>query len=159
MTLRLFFTGIADRWPVLVTPGEPGWRKTMGTKTVLIVDDEMDMRLYLSTLLESHGYQPLTRRDGSDGMDSVREKRPDLIILDIMMPGEGGVKMYSRLKSDPAYADIPVIMLSAVAKPSFRHFLTMLNAQHSYPVPEPRAYLEKPVDHEQLIQLVRDAIG
>ena len=131
----------------------------MGEKTVLIVDDEMDMRLYLSTLLESHGYRPLTRRDGRDGMTSLREDRPDLIILDIMMPGDGGVKMYSRLKSDEEFADIPVIMLSAVAESSFRHFLTMLNAQQARPVPEPLAYLEKPVDHDQLIQIVRHTIG
>lgn len=131
----------------------------MGKKTILIVDDEMDMRLYLSTLLESHGYRPLTRRDGKDGLVSIREDRPDLVLLDIMMPGDGGVKMYRRLKGDPALTDIPVIMLSAVTASSFRHFLTMLNAQQATPVPEPDYYLEKPVDHDQLIQLVRDTIG
>jgi len=131
----------------------------MGAKTILIVDDEMDMRLYLATLLESHGYRPLTRRDGKDGMDSLHADRPDLIILDIMMPGDGGVKMFSRLKGDKAFADIPVIMLSAVAETSFRHFLTMLNAQKRHPVPAPTAYLEKPVDHDRLIQIVRATIG
>lgn len=131
----------------------------MGEKTVLIVDDEMDMRLYLSTLLESNGYRPLTRRDGTDGMASVRADRPDLIILDIMMPGDGGVTMYSQLKSDAAWADIPVIMLSAVAEPSFRHFLSMVNAQRSTSLPEPRAYLEKPVAPDELIQVVRGIIG
>jgi CheY-like chemotaxis protein len=131
----------------------------MGEKTVLIVDDEMDMRLYLSTLLESHGYRPVARRDGTDGMASVHKDRPDLIILDIMMPGDGGVVMYGRLKSEPALADIPVIMLSAVAESSFRHFLTMLNAQRSTPIPEPRAYLEKPVEHDHLLQVVHDVIG
>lgn len=131
----------------------------MGEKTVLIVDDEMDMRLYVSTLLESHGYRPIARRDGEDGMTSVHEHRPDLIILDIMMPGDGGVVMYSRLKNDPDLAAIPVVMLSAVSRSSFRHFLAMLNAQRSTPIPEPRAYLEKPVEHDHLIQVVRDAIG
>ena len=131
----------------------------MGEKKVLIVDDEMDMRLYLSTLLESHGYRPITRRDGKDGMTSVREDGPDLIILDIMMPGDGGVAMYSRLKNEAVYADIPVIMLSGVSAASFRHFLAMLNARRARPVPEPVAYLEKPVDHDQLLQLVRDTIG
>ena len=131
----------------------------MGEKTVLIVDDEMDMRLYLSTLLESNGYRPITRRDGKDGMASVRDDRPDLIILDIMMPGDGGVAMYSRLKNEASYADIPVIMLSAVSAASFRHFLAMLNARSASPVPEPIAYLEKPVDHDQLLQLVQDTIG
>lgn len=131
----------------------------MGEKTVLIVDDEMDMRLFLSTLLESNGYRPITRRDGKDGMTSVREDRPDLIILDIMMPGDGGVAMYSRLKNEAAYAAIPVIVLSAVSASSFRHFLAMLNARRARPVPEPVAYLEKPVDHDQLLQLVQDTIG
>lgn len=131
----------------------------MGEKTILIVDDEMDMRLFLSTLLESHGYRPVTRRDGKDGMTSVCEDRPDLILLDIMMPGDGGVTMYSRLKSDTAYADIPVIMLSAVSASSFRHFLAMLNAQRPRPIPEPLAYLEKPVDHDQLMALVHETIG
>ena len=131
----------------------------MGEKTVLIVDDEMDMRLYLSTLLESNGYQPVARRNGVDGLSSVQEKRPDLILLDIMMPGDGGVVLYSRLKNDPDLADIPVIMLSAVSEASFRHFLTMLNAQRNAPVPEPQAYLEKPVEHEHLLQVVRDVIG
>lgn len=131
----------------------------MGEKTVLIVDDEMDMRLYLSTLLESHGYRPVARRDGVDGLTSIRESRPDLILLDIMMPGDGGVVMYRRLKNDPDLAGIPVVMLSAVSESSFRHFLTMLNAQAAAPIPEPQAYLEKPVEHEHLLQVVRDVIG
>jgi hypothetical protein len=50
-------------------------------------------------------------------------------------------------------------MLSAVSEASFRHFLTMLNAQRSTPIPEPQAYLEKPVEHEHLLQVVRDVIG
>lgn len=131
----------------------------MGEKTVLIVDDEMDMRLYLSTVLESHGYRPVARRDGTDGMTSIGEERPDLIILDIMMPGDGGVRMYSRLKGDPDLADIPVIMFSAVAASSFRHYLTMLNAQRDTPIPEPSAYLEKPVEPDQLMQVVRSVVG
>jgi len=131
----------------------------MGEKCVLIVDDEMDMRLYLSTLLESNGYRPVARRNGADGLTSVQENRPDLILLDIMMPGDGGVVLYSRLKSDPDLAGIPVVMLSAVSEASFRHFLTMLNARRTTPIPEPQAYLEKPVEHEHLLQVVRDVIG
>ena len=67
--------------------------------------------------------------------------------------------MYGRLKADPALAQIPVIMLSAVAERSFRHYLAMLNAQSPQPVPDPVAYLEKPVDHERLLERIRQTIG
>ena len=131
----------------------------MAHKKILVVDDEMDMRFYVSALLESHGYQAVATRDGKEGMQKARDDRPDLIILDIMMPGDGGVKMYARLQEDPALAQIPVIMLSAVAERSFRHYLAMLNAQSGQPVPDPVAYLEKPVDHERLLERIRQTIG
>ena len=131
----------------------------MAKKKILVVDDEMDMRFYVTALLESNGYQALAMRDGKTGLQQAREDRPDLIILDIMMPGDGGVKMYSRLKTDPALSDIPVIMLSAVAEPSFRHFLAMLNTQNAQPVPDPAAYLEKPLDHARLLDSIRQTIG
>ncbi len=131
----------------------------MAKKKILVVDDEMDMRFYVTALLESNGYQALAMRDGKTGLRQAREDRPDLIILDIMMPGDGGVKMYSRLKQDPALADIPVIMLSAVAEPSFRHFLAMLNTQNAQPVPDPAVYLEKPLDHARLLDSIRQTIG
>lgn len=132
---------------------------TMAKKKILVVDDEMDMRFYVSALLESNGYEALTTRDGQSGFDAARDEAPDLIILDIMMPGDGGVSMYSRLKQDPALAGIPVIMLSAVAETSFRHFLAMLNAQSPAPVADPEAYLEKPLDHDRLLACIRRTIG
>ncbi|MDJ0668464.1 MAG: response regulator [Desulfobacterales bacterium] len=131
----------------------------MAQKKILVVDDEMDMRFYVCALLESHGYQTVATRDGKAGLQKACDDRPDLIILDIMMPGDGGVKMYGRLKADPALAQIPVIMLSAVAERSFRHYLAMLNAQSPQPVPDPVAYLEKPVDHERLLERIRQTIG
>jgi CheY-like chemotaxis protein len=131
----------------------------MARKKILVVDDEMDMRFYVTALLESSGYATLATRDGKTGLEKARKDNPDLIILDIMMPGDGGVKMYSRLKQDPALAAIPVIMLSAVAEKSFRHFLAMLNARSACPVPDPVAYLEKPLDHEQLLACIRQTIG
>ncbi len=130
----------------------------MARKKILVVDDEMDMRFYVTALLESSGYATMATRDGKTGLEKARSDAPDLIILDIMMPGDGGVKMYSRLKQDPALAAIPVIMLSAVAEKSFRHFLAMLNARSQRPVPEPAAYLEKPLDHERLLASIRQAL-
>jgi CheY-like chemotaxis protein len=130
----------------------------MSKKKILIVDDELDMRIFLSTLLETSGYQPVTTRDGMDGVSKARAGKPDLILLDVMMPGEGGVQMYRNLKTDPELAMIPVVMLSAVEKKSFDHYLSMLNSSMPCPIPQPAAYLEKPVDPDQLLMVLKSIL-
>jgi two-component system phosphate regulon response regulator PhoB len=128
-------------------------------KTVLIVEDELDMRIFISTLLETSGYRPIMTRDGREGMVKAREISPDLIILDVMMPGEGGVQMYRQLKTDDTLMNIPVILLSGVAKNTFTHYLKMLNTRMECAIPEPSAYLEKPPEAEALIKLTERLIG
>lgn len=125
----------------------------MGKKKILIVDDEMDMRIFLSALMETNGYKAFATRNGKDGILKAKEILPDLIILDVMMPGEGGVLMYRQLKTDKTLKDIPVIMLSAVAKKTFFHYLTMLNNQLDNSIPHPDAYMEKPPEAEELLKI------
>ncbi|MFH0729624.1 MAG: response regulator [Pseudomonadota bacterium] len=125
----------------------------MNKPKVLIVDDEIDMRIFISTLFETNGYKPVATRDGKMGLQKAKELLPDLIILDVMMPGEGGVTMYQGLKTDSRLRDIPVIMLSAVAKKTFTHYVKMLNIRMNETIPEPDAYVEKPPDAEELLRL------
>jgi len=125
----------------------------MGKKKILIVDDEMDMRIFMSTLFETSGYKAVATRDGKDGIRKAKDILPDLIILDVMMPGEGGVQMYRQLKTDKTLKDIPVIMLSAVAKKTFIHYLKMLNIQLNNSIPYPEAYMEKPPEAEELLKI------
>lgn len=127
----------------------------MDKRKVLIVDDEMDMRIFLKTLLETSGFQPYVTRDGSEGLQMAREINPDLIILDVMMPGEGGPQTYRRLRMDPELAAIPVIMLSGVKQDSFYHYLKMLNAGTESRIPLPAAYFEKPVNHKDLLAAIQ----
>ena len=131
----------------------------MKKKTVLIVEDELDMRIFISTLLETSGYQPVMTRDGNEGMRKAKDVFPDLIILDVMMPGEGGVQMYRQLKTHETLCNIPVIMLSAVAKKTFSHHLHMVNARLKDPIPDPDAYIEKPPEAEDLIKMTAALIG
>jgi len=131
----------------------------MKKKTVLIVEDELDMRIFLSTLLETSGYLPIITRDGKEGMLKAKDICPDLIILDVMMPGEGGVQMYRQLKTDKALCDVPVIMLSAVTRKTFAHYLNMVNARLKNAIPDPDAYIEKPPDAEELLKVTTALIG
>lgn len=120
---------------------------------VLIVEDEMDMRIFLSTVFETGGWEPQTARNGREGIAKARKSQPDLVLLDVMMPEEGGVAMYRELKTDPDLSAIPVVMLSAVEEETYAHYLKMLKAQSEGRIPEPDAYLEKPPDPEELLSI------
>jgi CheY-like chemotaxis protein len=121
-------------------------------RTVLVVEDQMEMRIFLRTLLETHGFRPVLAIDGRRGLACARELHPDIIILDVMMPNEGGAIMYRNLKGDAELCQVPVIMLSAVAPRAFRHYLYMLNSQSDQPLPLPDAYIEKPPSPQQVLQ-------
>lgn len=123
--------------------------------TILIVDDEMDMRIFMSTLFETSGYRAVATRDGTQGLTKAKELQPDLIILDVMMPGQGGALMYKALKSDPSLCRIPVIMCSGVGQNSFDHYLKMLNARSETPVSDPDGYMEKPPDPDALLEMTK----
>jgi CheY-like chemotaxis protein len=127
-------------------------------KSVLVVEDELDMRFFLKTLLETSGYRPVIAKNGSDGMAKARKDSPDLILLDMMMPEQGGAIMYRDLKSDAALAKIPVIILSAVSQSTFEHYLKMLASKSADKVPRPEAYIEKPPDPENLLRTIQQFV-
>jgi CheY-like chemotaxis protein len=133
--------------------------KTGNKKRILIVDDELDVRIYVGTLFETSGYEPIAAKNGREGLQKAKEQSPDLIILDVMMPKAGGVTMYRELKADQKLKDIPVIMLTGVGKKSFSHYLKMLKIKIKDRIPQPNAYMEKPLDHEKMLELVRELIG
>jgi two-component system phosphate regulon response regulator PhoB len=128
-------------------------------KKVLNVEDDADTRTFVSTVLEENGYIPIMAMDGEEGMKKVKEERPDLIILDILMPRESGIKMYHELKLDPNLKDIPVVMLSGVSKRTFLRSQAALTEFGDETVPEPQAYLEKPVEPEDLAETLKKILG
>jgi putative two-component system response regulator len=87
---------------------------------ILIVDDSEDNRLLLSSQLKMQGYQILQAEDGHEGIEMVKRERPDLVLLDIMMPGMSGFEVCSRLKSDPQTAGIPIIIVTALRDVEYR---------------------------------------
>jgi CheY-like chemotaxis protein len=132
--------------------------KAMSRK-VLVVDDETDMRVFLTTLLETNGFKPLSAEDGRQGLEMARKSKPALIILDVMMPRESGVGMYRELRLDPDLKDIPVIMLSALSRKTFFHSQRVLDEYRGEKIPEPAAYIEKPPEPEEILEAIRKLIG
>lgn len=90
--------------------GTPSPRKGV----ILLVDDEADLRIVASKRLQYIGYQVVTADNGTEALRIARERSPDLILLDIMMPGMNGCDVCVKLKADPQTAHIPVIFLSAL---------------------------------------------
>jgi two-component system, OmpR family, phosphate regulon response regulator PhoB len=127
-------------------------------KKVLVVDDELDMRIFVSTLLETSGYKPLTAVDGKEGMLVARREKPSVVILDVMMPNESGIGMYRELKNDPELKNVPVIMVSALSKKTFYHSQKVLDEYKGENVPEPSAYIEKPPEPDELLEAVQDCL-
>ena len=100
----------------------------MGKKRILVVDDEVDIRIFVSTVVETIGFEPIEATNGSEAVEKARLTKPHLVILDIMMPKiEDGIKTYQQFRTDDNLADIPIIMLSAIAKKTFFHSIRMLN--------------------------------
>ena len=128
-------------------------------KKVLNVEDDADIRTFVTTVLEENGYIPIMAIDGEEGMEKVKAERPDLIVLDILMPRKSGIKMYHELKTDPSMKDIPVVMLSAVSKRTFLRSTAALTEFGNETVPEPQAYLEKPVEPEDLAETLKKILG
>ena len=124
-------------------------------KKVLNVEDDPDIRMFVATVLEENGYIPIMAKDGEEGAKKVKQEKPDLIILDILMPKESGIKMYHELKKDPSFKDIPVVMLSGVSKRTFLRSQAALTEFGDETVPEPEVYLEKPVEAEDLAETLK----
>lgn len=119
-------------------------------KKVLVVDDDPDVRLFSITVLEEHGYTPLEAADGEQGLYIVQKEQPDLVILDVLMPKESGVRLFRQIKTDPKLKPIPVIILSGITQKSFLRSQKALTEFGGAEVPAPEAYLEKPIEPDDL---------
>lgn len=128
-------------------------------KKVLVVDDDPDVRLFNTTVLEEHGYTPLEAANGEEALQMMRSERPDLVILDVLMPRQSGIRLYRRLRTDADLKTVKVIVLSGIAKKSFLKSQQALTEFGQGAVPEPEFYLEKPVEAETLAETIKKAIS
>lgn len=118
-------------------------------KKILIVDDEEDIRTYLSTLLGDQGFETLLAKDGEEAWRQVEANSPDLVTLDISMPEKSGIKFYREMKAADRWKKIPIIIVTGVSE-DMRKFLS---SRHQ--VPPPEGYLTKPINQEEILVLIQ----
>ncbi|RLB93780.1 MAG: response regulator [Deltaproteobacteria bacterium] len=122
----------------------------MDLHTVLIADDEHNIRHILDFSLHAEGFDVLSAHNGEDALSLAREQGPDLIILDVMMPGKGGIETCRALKNDPETARIPVILLTARASKADRDAGEQAGADD---------YITKPFSPQKVIETVQGLLG
>jgi CheY-like chemotaxis protein len=118
--------------------------------TVLVCDDEPVLRMLVRAALGQADYTVVEACDGDEALACTRSEQPDLILLDMMMPGRSGSDVLRELRADPATAETPVIMLTARAQASDREAMNLAGASH---------YLTKPFSPVGLAALVEEVLG
>jgi two-component system cell cycle response regulator len=127
--------------------GDLGWWR-MTTK-ILVVDDDFRTLKLVGLVLDQEGYDVIAAESGEEGLEKARAQNPDLIILDILMPGLDGYEVAQRLRSDPATADVPILMLTARAGLDDRVTGYEVGADD---------YLTKPVHRQELASRVESLL-
>jgi CheY-like chemotaxis protein len=131
----------------------------MGKPKILVVDDERDMRIFVSTVVETMGFEAIAAQDGEEALLKADSNPPALVILDVMMPKiddkiDDGIQTYLQFRTDTSLSHIPIIILSAIAQKTFLHSIKMLSPRQGPQLPEPEAYMEKPPDANELSRLI-----
>lgn len=113
----------------------------MAVRKVLVVDDSKTELMFLTDLLQKQGLQVRCAENGEQALRSLAEERPDLILMDVVMPGQNGFQLTRAITRDPQYAGVPIIMCTSKSQETDRVWGLRQGA---------RAYLTKPVDPAQL---------
>ena len=122
-----------------------------GSATILCIEDETEMIDLLRLMLEHEGYRFVGAHGGEAGLERIREEPPDLVLLDLMMPGVDGWEVYRQLQADPALSQIPVIVVTAKAQQ-----IDVVLGLHIARVAD---YIVKPFSFQQLLESIRRVLG
>ena len=127
-------------------------------KTILVVDDEEDVRDYLSTVLEDAGFKVITAGDGLLALEKLKEQIPDFISLDLVMPNKSGMRFLREMRRTKAWSNIPFVIVTAHAHDDLgREDLNDILSNMT--VSGPNIYLEKPVAPEHYVRLICERLG
>ena len=120
------------------------------TSKVLIADDEPNIVISLEFLMKREGHQVLVARDGIQALDTIRREKPDLVLLDVMMPGRSGFEVCQAVRADESLAGVKILMLSAKGRDTDLAKGSALGAD---------AYMTKPFATRELAERVRELLG
>jgi len=122
----------------------------MDKKKVLAVDDDVDLLKMMKVRIEGEGYEFMSAQDGKEALQILKIKRPDVILLDIMLPSVDGYSVLREIRRTEEYKDIPVIILSAKEKKKIGDLFALEKVAF---------FIEKPFDAKDLLQKIKSLTG
>lgn len=122
----------------------------MRTDKILVIDDDPNSVREIKDIFEPIGYEVCFALDAEDGLKKIKSQRPNLILLDLVLPDQSGFKVAQEIKSDPRLKDIPIIAISLKRDDIDKHIAAKSGASE---------YFEKPVDYDKLTYTVKEILG
>ena len=120
------------------------------TASILVVDDDPEIVTMLSTRLGKRGYKVSTAEDGNRAIELAKRERPDIVLLDIMMPGKSGWEVARALKQDPVTQHVKIVMVSAIGEKT---------NEITAPIYGADAHVDKPFEFEKLERVIGQLLG
>ena len=114
---------------------------------ILVVDDDEEIRVFLTTLLSDEGAAVFEAADGDEAIEKAASSKPDLITLDLSMPGKDGIETFCDLRENPATEETPVCIITGF--PEYRKLI------YDRPVAPPEGFLDKPCDPDHVVKTIR----
>ena len=121
------------------------------TRKILCIEDDLDLTDILKAILKSRGFQVFGARGGREGLEALRRVQPDIVLLDLMMPGMDGWEVYGRMQAEPDLCDIPVIIVTADDQPVTR--------ARALDVVKVDGFVAKPFNAQELVQRIEEILG
>jgi CheY-like chemotaxis protein len=118
--------------------------------SILVVDDDPEIVLMLSTRLGKRGYKVTTAEDGKKAIEVAKREKPDLVLLDVMMPGKSGWEVARALKQDPVTQNVKIVMVTAIGEKT---------NEITAPIYGADAHVDKPFEFEKLEKVISQLLG
>ena len=120
------------------------------TKSILVVDDDPEIVAMLNTRLSKRGYKVSTAGDGNRAIELAKREKPDIVLLDVMMPGKSGWEVARALKQDPVTQDVKIVMVSAIGEKT---------NEITAPIYGADAHVDKPFEFDKLERVISGLLG
>ena len=131
----------------------------MGEKAIrpkiLVIEDDLNMRIYLCNLLRKEGFDAVDAWNVKTGIRKARTLKPDLIVLDGLLPNKASPEIYDQLRSDPDLSHIPVVMTAPIDHRTFCYYQKCQALQRPVKVQQPEAFFTKPPEAEDFLRIIR----